>query len=332
MGKKRRGVRLPEDEVAHKDAAIEWWYYNGFLEGRKKYAFMTCLFKVNKEKANVSLLKFPGKTIYFSHSLLFNLDSGKVKKEILPFVLVDDESVMRKELLIDYFYPLRRKFVEYETAELDKKFRIKTGFFDLLLKPKKKTILENKTGFIDFGDKSMYYYSYTNMDAKGYVGAEKVKGKAWHDRQWSNFGFTRDFWTWFSIQLPDNTEIVCFDYKGKRFATVSYPNGKQQNVKPKFKAIGKPWKSPRTGINYNLEWEIQVNKFKIRTKPLINDCEMSFKIINYWEGPIACRVNGKKARGFMEYVAKPNEYSLKDALIHKFNFRGLEKKLKSLNL
>jgi predicted secreted hydrolase len=330
MERKRR-VRLAEDELAHDDSTIEWWYYNGFLQGKKKYAFMTCLFKVNKEKANISLLKFPGKTIYFSHSLLFDLDTGKVKKEILPFVLVDDESIKRKSLLIDYFYPLRKEFVEYETAELDKKFRVKTGFFDLFLKPKKKPILENKTGFIDLGEKTMYYYSYTNMDANGYVGEEKVKGKAWHDRQWSDFGFTRDFWIWFSIQLPDNTEIVCFDYQGKRFATASYPNGKQKEFTPKFKAIGKAWKSKRTGMKYNLEWEIQIGKWKIRTKPFINECEMNFGIINYWEGPVSCRVNGKKARGFMEYVAKPNGYGLKDMLMHKFDFLHLEKKLKGLH-
>lgn len=330
MRKEVKGISLPKDELVHNGAAVEWWYYNGFLQGKKKYAFTTCLFRVNKEKANASFLKFPGKNVFFSHSILFDLMTGKVEKEILPFVLVDDESAKTKRLMIDYFYPLRKEFVDYETAEIGKNFRVRTKFFDLFLKPKKKPILENKTGYIDLGNKSTYYYSYTDMDAKGYVGNDKVQGKAWHDRQWSDFGFTRDFWLWFSIQLPGKIEIVCFDYKGKRFATVSYPNGKQKDFTPKFKAIDKGWTSERTGIKYNLEWEISVGKFRIRTKPFIKDCEMSFNVINYWEGPVQAEANGKKAVGFMEYVAKPKAHGLKETLISKFDFLNLRKRIKQL--
>jgi predicted secreted hydrolase len=294
-------IKLPEDEMPHKDQAIEWWYFNGFLEGEKKYAFMTCLFKADGRRVNLPFLKIPVKDWYFSHTVLFDLSEKKVIKEVLPVVLISDDSFKRSELFVEYFLPLRTKFVNYEIARQKDKLRLKTGFFDLILKEKKKPLLEGGSGFIKLPGKSTYYYSYPNLEAGGFVGNERVKGKAWHDKQWSEEGFMNDPWLWFSIQLPNNTEIVCFNYKGKKMATISYPDNKQETKKVEFIPVGKEWKS-RRGIKYNLRWKIKIDGFDIETEPIMEDCEINFGIINYWEGPLQVKVNGKKAFGFMELV------------------------------
>ena len=164
-------------------------------------------------------------------------------------------------------------------------------------------MLENQTGYIDLGEKSTYYYTYSNLSVSGFINNEKVTGIAWHDKQWSNNGFMNDYWLWFSLQLPNNTEIVCFDYKGKKMATISYPNGRLETLEASFNPIGNKWIS-RKKMEYHLEWEIKIGKFLIKTKPMITDCEMNFGFINYWEGPITADVNGIKAQGFMEYLAE----------------------------
>lgn len=301
-------VKLPEDELAHKNQAIEWWYFNGFLDGKKKYSFMTCLFKADKKKVNLNFIKVPIKTIYFSHSILFNLTDKKIEKEILPIVILEKNKTEKMNL--NYFYPLRKDFQNYEIARFDDKIRLKTKFFDLFLEQNKKPLLENGKGYIDLGEKSTYYYSYSNMKAQGYIGKDFVKGIAWHDKQWSKEGFMKDSWLWFSFQLPDNTEIVCFDYKGKKLATISYPDDKQETTIPEFTPLNKKWKS-KTGLYYNLEWKIKIKNFEIYTKPIIKNCEMNFGFINYWEGPLEVKINGKNAKGFMEYLAdkKPSKIS-----------------------
>ena len=307
-------VKLPEDEFLHKNKAIEWWYFNGFLYSKKnKYAFMTCLFKADMDRVNLDFLKIPFiETNYFSHTLLYNLKTKKVEKEILPIVFLSEDSFKRKEFMINYFYPLRMDFLNYEIARNGENLRIKTKFFDLNAKEKKKPLFENGSGFIDLGVKSTYYYTYPNLEIEGFVNGEKVRGKAWHDRQWSNKGFMKDSWTWFSIQLSNNTEIVCFDYDGKKMATISYPNNKQETCEAEFTPLGNVWKSEKTGIAYDLEWKIKVKNFVIKTKPLIKSCEMNFGLLNYWEGPLDVRVNGKKEKGFMELLAKnqPNFFTL----------------------
>jgi predicted secreted hydrolase len=303
-------VRLPEDELVHEWSAIEWWYFNGFLEGKKKYAFMTCLFKADKEKVNLPFLKVPFKTIYFAHTLLYNLSEKKVVKEILPIVIVSEDSFTKEKLFINYTYLLRKKFFNYEIARADSGLHIKTRFFDLIAKEKKKPLLEGGKGFIDLGEKTTYYYTYPRLEVSGSVGGERVKGLAWHDKQWSKEGFMQDHWLWFSLQLSNNLDIVCFDYKGVKMATISHGNNKQETVPVEFISVGDEWKSPHTKMNYPLSWKIKVKDMIIETKPLIRDCEMNHGFISYWEGPVKIMLRGKKSFGFMELLSEQSRQSV----------------------
>lgn len=313
-------IRLPEDELPHNNQAIEWWYFNGFLNGKNKYAFMTTLFKADREKANIKLLSIPLKTIYFSHTLLYDLNSKKIKKEILPIVVPSLDSFSRKELFVNYFYPIKRSFLNYEISRNSGILRLKTAFFDLQLEQKKKTMLESGTGYIDFGNKSTFYYSYPNMKAEGWIGNEKVSGKAWHDKQWSKQGFIDDSWIWFSFQLPNNTEIVCFDYKGFKLATISYPDNHQESFHDiSISPVKETWKSFESGIHYSLNWEINIPGFKIKVSPIISNSEINTGSIYYWEGPVTAKINGLAAQGFMELLPKaiPQKRGIINSLIEK---------------
>jgi len=309
----KKRVILPRDELPHNNQAIEWWYFNGFLNGNEnKYAFMTCLFKADKEKVNLPFLKIPTKQIFFAHTLLYNLTKNKVEKEILPFVWVSEDSFTKKELFINYTFLLRKNFFNYEIARFNKTLHIKTRFFDLHANEIKKPLLEGGNGFLDLKTKTTYYYTYPRLKIEGYVGKEKVEGIAWHDKQWSKEGFMQDHWLWFSLQLPNNLDIVCFDYKGTKMATISYKNNKQETVPVEFISQNKNWKSPRTGITYPLSWKIKIKDMIIETNPILNDCEMNHGFISYWEGPVQLKFEGKKAFGFMELLAEQPKKSRLD--------------------
>ncbi len=312
----KKRINLPKDELPHKNQAVEWWYFNGFLEGKRKYAIMTCLFKASDDEVKLVFLKPPFREVYFSHTLLFDLTNKTLKKEILPTVFLLKGSFKRKDLFVGYFFPFRKDFIAYEISRQDGNLRIKTKFFDLISKQAKKPLLENGSGFIDYGKASTHYYSYTNLDTKGYVGKDLVKGKLWHDRQWTKYGFSKGAWAWnwFSVQTPDNMEIVCVDCGGKKFADILYADGRQETCKADFRPLGKTWESPVTGLKYELEWEIKVKNFLIKTKPFMKKCEVNFGRINYWEGPLQIRVNGKKAKGFMELLLKGQPTMVKSLL------------------
>jgi len=157
------------------------------------------------------------------------------------------------------------------------------------------------------------------------------------DHQWADVSYNKNKWTWFSIQLQNNTEIVCFEYgKGKNktyLASISYPNNKQKHFSEvEFKPLGKKWKSKKTGTIYPLSWEIKIPKEEITLKveTEINNQEVNFGTINYFEGPL--NVQGKisskrvKGEGFMELVGYPSDYTKLKFLKDKFNW-ALKKSL-----
>jgi len=307
--KKKPKINLQKDELPHENCTVEWWYFNGFMNSKKrKYAFMNCLFRTNLKKS-INLLKIPLQDFYFSHNILYDLSSGKIKKEIIPFVILSPKS-FEKNLFVEYYCPIFKNYGIHKIFRKGKNIFLQNDYYQVSLMESKNPLYENGTGFINLGEKSTYYYSYTNLKLIGKIGSEIVTGKAWYDRQWSRQGATNDSWLWFSLQLPDNTEIVCFDYKGKKLANIIYENGQQETCKVNFKPIGEEWTNPRTKISYNLEWEIKIRNSIIgnltfKTRPFIKDCEVSFGSIHYWEGPVKVSFNGKRALGFMEYVLKP---------------------------
>jgi predicted secreted hydrolase len=313
----RPRIQLPKDESIHRSYDGEWWYFNGFLNGKRRYAFMNCLFRVKGDKVKVPFLGLPIKELFFSHSILFDLTNRKIHTETLPMVILSKDSFQKKELFIDYHGLFQNNSADYEIARQGNAMRIKNKFLDLSCEQTKKALFEGGGGFVDLGKKKTYYFSYTNLKAAGYVGKDRVEGKAWHDRQWFNLNSAdEDAWVWFSVQMANDTELVCIKYKEKKYAYLLHRDNKQESCRASFTPAGMAWKSPVSGLAYELEWEITVKNYVMKTQPIIKECEVNFGIISYWEGPITVWVNGKKERGFMECVL-PNQPTLVDLTLKK---------------
>ncbi len=321
-------IKFPKDEQAHNNI-IEWWYFNGNLKDKKgkKYAFMNCLFKVDVNRVNIPFLNIPFKTAYFSHSFLSDIKNNKFYPRISPLSIVSTDSFSKPLVFINYTNPSLDGYTNYIIENIEKsKYHIKNKDIDLILISIKKPLLEGGKGFINLNPKKTYYYSLTNLQTKGRIKIKnkwiEVTGKSWMDHQWADVPYSENEnkWTWFSIQLENNMEIVCFEYdNGKNktnLASISYPNNKQKHFsKVEFKPLGKTWKSNKTGTIYPLSWEIKIPQEKIilEVKPLINNQEVNFGTINYWEGPL--KVKGKinkkniKGEGFIELVGYPSDYT-----------------------
>lgn len=146
-------ITLPKDESIHRSYDGEWWYFNGFLKGERRYAFMNCLFRVKGKKVKIPFLKLPIKELFFSHAILFDLKNKKVHAEILPIVVPSRDSFQKKDLFINYHSPFRKNFADYEIARWGKILRIKNRFVDLFCRQTKKPLLEGRAGFVDYGKK-----------------------------------------------------------------------------------------------------------------------------------------------------------------------------------
>ncbi|MFQ5431200.1 MAG: lipocalin family protein [Nitrospinota bacterium] len=323
---KYKKITFPQDEQAH-DNIIEWWYFNGNLKDAKgnKYAFMDCLFKVDVNRVNIPFLKLPFKTAYFSHSLLSDIKNNKFYPEVNPLSVISTDSFSKSLLFINYANPSLEGYTNYVIENIEKsKYHIKTSDIDLILTSTKKPLLEGGKGFVDLNPDKTYYYSLTSLKTKGRIRIRgnwiEVTGKSWMDHQWADVPYNENRWTWFSIQLRNSTEIVCFEYDdGKNktnLASISYPDNRQNHVSDViFNPLKNKWRSNKTGTTYPLSWETSIpsENIALSVEPLISHQEINFGTINYWEGPIKVKgeINKKKVEGegFMELVGYPSDYT-----------------------
>lgn len=323
-----KAIKFPQDEFPHKNFPVEWWYFNGLLEDEKKnkYAFMSCLFRADVKRAGLPILrKIPLKTVYSSHSLLSDIKNKKFYPRIDLISIVSNDSFKKPLFFVNYTDPLifdgYFNSVIEETREF--KYRVKTETVDLILEAQKKPILEGGKGYLNLHPDITYYYSLPNLKTEGkiVIGKKeiKVKGKSWMDHQWVKAKYSGIKWSWFSLQLENNIEIVCFEHDHGRkktyLASISYPDNRQKHVEEvKIKHLGLKWESPKTKAEYPLAWRIKIPSLGIdlKTRALVKNQEMLFGIINYWEGPI--EVSGtfgdKKTHGsgFMELAGYPSKY------------------------
>lgn len=227
---------------------------------------------------------------------------------------------------MNYINPEIRK--SYVNCVMEKvagqEYHLKNENLDMRLFSLKKPLLVGGKGFLDLNSKTTFYYSLTNLKAEGIIKIKdkwiEVSGKSWMDHQWANSAYSKDRWDWFSIQLENDTEIVCCVYDNRKkktyFADISYPDNRQEHYRDlQIIPAQTSWKSARSKAVYPLMWNIRIpaKNIDLRLTARIKNQEMLFGSINYWEGPL--EVHGyfgkKKVRGvgFMELVGYPSRYN-----------------------
>ncbi|HNP75247.1 MAG TPA: lipocalin-like domain-containing protein [bacterium] len=322
-------IKFPRDESAHHNI-IEWWYFNGHLQDKngKKYAFMDCLFKADAKKVNIPFLKkIPYRDIYFAHSLLSDLSQQKTEREVQYLTFLSQDSFQRPELFVNYRNPLEltNNYTNYAIEKTaPQTYRIKTQNFDLTLKSTKPPLLEGGEGHIKVCGRKSYYYSLTNLSAHGLIktdqGYSTVTGKAWMDHQWADVSYRQDCWTWFALQLTNQTEIMACQYVDKKnqdtLVDIISATGQHRSPTDLIITPGQEiFRSKLTKAEYPLSWLIEIpsQKISLKVKALIKEQEMVFGTINYWEGPLAVSgsINGRRVRGqgFAELVGYPSQYN-----------------------
>ncbi len=327
MYEKHRPITFPKDESAH-HSVIEWWYFNGHLKDKQNnaYSFMNCLFRADVKKVKIPFLnKAPFNIIYFSHSIVSDIKSKKFISRMSPFSIVSGDSFQKPQLYINYINPaIKKNYVNCVIEKVGKTYHMKNEDINLAMVAMKKPLLEGGNGFLDLHSKKTYYYSLTSLTTEGEIKINnkwiKVAGKSWMDHQWSNAKYSNDKWVWFSLQLDNGTEIVCFVYdnnKAKTYlADISYPDDKQEHYeKVEIVSTGPNWASPKSKAVYPLAYTIKIpeKNIELKTTAIIENQEMLFGSINYWEGPV--RVEGffgnKKVTGvgFMELVGCESQYN-----------------------
>ena len=326
-------VLLPRDLAAHKNAQTEWWYYTGHGEtiSGRKFGFELVFFKRRTDLDKFSLvpLRLFGNPIYFAHFALTDVNEKEFRYAHRKsangwFDLPASASEEHFHLRLGDWSLREAKDAHVLRATIGA-----DAVFEATLKPGKKAILngiaKDGVSFKDEGEASRYF-SYTRMEMEGDLildgKTEHFNGSAWMDREFGTWTPTekQKGWDWFSIQLSDNTEVMCYQLRDSAGGVSDFSSGTFVGKDGEFEPLGKTdftikptgfWKSPHTDATYPSGWNVKIPKYNLdlTVTPVMENQELDTRgttMIVYWEG--ACEVKGKASeqdvtgRAYVELV------------------------------
>ena len=309
-------VVLPRDLAAHEHAQTEWWYYTGHAQtdSGRRFSFELVFFKrrTDLDKFSIVPLRLIGNPFYFAH-----------------FAITDHERAL-------FRYAHRKSsngLFDSPASASDKHYHLRLGdwsireaggshilratidsdiVFEATLTPAKNVVLNGREGvsYKDDGQASRYF-SYTRMSVEGDIvrngNTEHFDGSAWMDREFGTWTPTENQkgWDWFSVQLENDCELMCYRLRNGSGETSPYssgtfvgPGGDSRPLSTDeftIVPLGE-WKSPHSGATYPSGWKITVPNLDIEMSvtPILKDQELDTRgttMIVYWEG--ACDVKAK---------------------------------------
>jgi len=299
-------LNLPADDAAH-GSGMEWWYYSGILDaqpGGGRYAFHVAVFVAN------SLVKHT-----VMHVAVTDLQSGQryvqqVRTGGLPARAATSGFDFQQD--------------GWRVAGSGPAHSLKIGFegveMALDLRDDRPVVAHRAAGsqtpgLLDFGESGIsYYYSRPRMAAQGQLrigkqAEQKLAGPVWFDHRWGGFDVTRLGWNWLALHLADGSDVMVyqlFDREGRSITTTGTLTqaGNSRPLAPGEVTLTplRRWTSPRSRIDYPVEWKLQLPSGEHLVQPFVDNSEFDAGTTSaniYWEGPV--KVGGsQQGEGFME--------------------------------
>jgi predicted secreted hydrolase len=300
-------VHFPEDEGAHPDAGVEWWYLNALVEDAEghEYGAMVAYFN-------------PGLKIIS----LSDLEGG----HYLPEVAFDIPDFAEGRLDLRWGDDDRWHRTDDDPLSYSLKAFGSIPSFDLNLTAEKPPLLVGGDGFIEWTDGGTYYYSLTRLAVEGEIrlsGREfAVEGIGWMDHQWmESIGDPQ--WDWFSVQLDDGSDLIFWRViapdgsVSSRDLTVMFADSTVYNTVDLGLEQLDTWVSPETGNEYGTLWRLteETHGIDLQIEALYPEQEVRVfedfegMDFDFWEGAttVSGTFQGEPASGigYMELVLPP---------------------------
>jgi predicted secreted hydrolase len=300
-------IELPRDEGSHPGFRTEWWYVTGWLadESGSPIGFQQTFFRRRPGIDETNPSRFAAKQLLFAHAAISDPRVGKLlrdeKSSRAGFGLADAKEGALDVSIDDWH--LRQTGTGtasgYEGSVQAREFSLQLTF-----QAAQPALLQGDAGFSrksQDGSSASYYYSLPHLQVSGRlkIGTREhqVHGVAWMDHEWSDAYVEPQAagWDWAGINLEDEGALMMFRMRGTdgnpRWAAATLRAGAVRTFEfPDVEWLPqRRWRSPRTGIEYPVEWRVRVGERTILLRPLMddqeNDASGSTGTI-YWEGAV----------------------------------------------
>ncbi|WP_291994742.1 lipocalin-like domain-containing protein [Candidatus Accumulibacter sp. ACC003] len=317
----RRGVALafPRDHGAHADFRTEWWYVTGALDSPiADSGFQLTFFRSRPGVAEALQSPIAARQILFAHAALTlpgdrlrhseraaraNLGAGF--SEVDCDVHIGAWRIARAERRSGEVFKLQMQSPQFS--------------YDFTLTPSQAPLLQGDGGYSRKGDApelASYYVSWPQLRVDGVLvldgKRQNASGRAWFDHEWSTaiLGAGAVGWDWVGINLDDGGALMAFRMRDAQRQTL-FAHAAWRDAGGRLRQFAtdqvsftprRDWSSPRSGGRYPVEIEIRVGELTLRTRPVLDDQELSTHqpaTIVYWEGLV--HVEGSvRGRGYLE--------------------------------
>ena len=310
----KRIISIDDEEGIHSVKSIEWWYHYGYFYEKDSSKYDWAFYS--------SFIRSPG-----GRSIMYKITDLNTGKNYYSLIF--------DKLLKPVSIPIagNKKVFEYPKGENEKPGAwLDLNFDNSILKKQKgcysyvlnddslvlslliskpdslKPMLLEGTGLMGRKhQQDIYYYSFPRLASKGKLKVgntvHNLKGVTWYDHQWVKPLPNKSVrWCWWGITLDNGDALNLYIVKniltGKpMFQSVTQlcKSGKTNVYKTIQATPQRIWKSPRTSIEYPVEWVLDIPEMghELHISPQWDDHEMPILIYNYfWEGP--CKVELKK--------------------------------------
>jgi predicted secreted hydrolase len=313
-------LTFPADEGAHPQFRTEWWYVTGWLEDEaaQPLGFQVTFFRSRPGVAEASESRFAPKQLLFAHAALADPKVSHLivdqRAEREGFGLASAASGRTDVRIGDW--SLVQSGARYATRVAARAFTL-----DLALAARAPILLQGDDGLSRKGPDPLdasYYYSRPQLQVEGSIQsserARRVTGRAWLDHEWSSQYLTGGAvgWDWVGINLDDGGALMAFRIRDSRGGplwaggTHRDAHGARRTFAPAEIAFvpQRHWRSPRTGIEYPVSFDVRAGDVALLLEPLFPDQELDARAgvgAVYWEGAVrATGPGGIAGRGYLE--------------------------------
>ncbi len=313
-------LAFPRDHGSHPDFRTEWWYSTGWLRTARgaRVGFQITFFRSRQAIADANPSAFAPRQILIAHAAISDPLRGRLQKDQRIARAGFDLAQAREgdaAVWIDQ-WALTRASGAWHIAAPAEEFTLM-----LTLSPTQPPMLNGESGYSRKGPApaaASYYYSLPHLSVAGDIvrdgRREAVTGEAWLDHEWSSEYLEPEAagWDWIGLNLDDGAALMAFRIRdrhgGVRWAggTLRAADGTTRHFAPGDISFDpqRRWRSPRTAIEYPVEWSVRAGDIAFALTPLMDDQESDTRATTgaiYWEGAVRAGKGGREiGRGYLE--------------------------------
>lgn len=304
---------FPRDGGAHPGFRTEWWYVTGWVTDSAgvERGFQLTFFRVRTGIGEGSRSRFAPSQLMLAHAAIADPALGRLRQaeraeRALPPLAGAEEGQPRVWI--------RDWSLEQQGDRYRSRVQAQDFGFELDFIADRAPLLNGDAGFSRKAADprhASHYYSRPQLQASGHLMLDgrklAVQGRAWLDHEWSSELMPAQArgWDWIGINLHDGGALMAFrlrDAEGRALWTaLSLRAGDRARADRTWQGPDvlrfvplRRWRSPRTGIEYPVEWSLILSApgeplRHLRLVPLFDDQELDSRRSTgalYWEGAV----------------------------------------------